>query len=622
MKQLLGDTARRMAAGCGMLRGVRHVARTPTPRKSVTCAYGPEVTIPVREGGGTALATGEGPAARRAVFPAQFSIAMPSLFATPRCLAALLALVALSPAALAQAPDLDGVWQSSGYGVVLDIEDGEGAVYQLTAVSRYETDAIVYEGLLLEESDNDEYVPLGVFSREGDTVTLTTPDETEITFAPIAAIPDRPITEATDDPVATFDVFWTAIDEHFSFFGLHPDIDWQAVYDQARPLVTDQTSDEDLFELLAQMLAPLADGHGGLVAEDEGWGFDPNPPTRSVWMAERADEVLATVASSMDDGELAILPNGLMAVGTIDESVGYLALFGFMGYAEAPLDEAAAFAEALDAILAEAQDLDALVIDLRLNPGGFDHLGRVLAGRFVSEEVVAFQKQARIGGPDVFADLAPRLVTPAGVPFLDKPVAVLTSGLTWSAAEVQALTLRGLPNVLLVGEPTGGAFSNQFDVALPNGWDLSLSNERYVSRDGDAFEGVGVPPDVLEVPSEAALDAGRDNVLERALAEIAARLPTSGEADAHGPSLRLAPPAPNPFSATTRLSFEVPTAGPVSVTVYDALGRLVATPLTDVSLAAGPHSVALDAEGLPSGTYLVRLIAGGKTATRRMTRLR
>ncbi|MEL7363366.1 MAG: S41 family peptidase, partial [Bacteroidota bacterium] len=489
--------------------------------------------------------------------------------------------------------DLDGIWESLGYGVVLDIEDGEGAVYQLTAVSRYETDALVYDGLLLEEGDNGEAVPVGVFSRAGDVVTLTTPDGTEIDFVTIEAVPDRPITEATDDPVATFEVLWHAIDQHFSFFDLRPDVDWQAVYDEARPLLDAQTSDEDLFELLAAMLAPLGDGHGGLVAEDEGWGFDPRPPIRSLWMAERIEEVLGAIASTLDDGELELLPNGLMEVGTIGAetpgaSVGYLATFGYMGYAEAPFDEAAAFAEALDGVLADAQDLDALILDLRFNPGGFDHLGRVLASRFVDQEYVAFQKQARVGGPDVFADLAPRLIAPEGVPFVGKPVVVLTSGLTWSAGEVQALTLRGLPNVLLVGEPTGGAFSNQYEVALPNGWDLTLSNERYVSRDGEQFEYVGVPPDVFEVPSEAALDEGRDNVLERALAEIAALLPTAGEPDALPETgVRLDPAYPNPFADTATLAFHLATAETVSVEVLDLLGRRVAQPLDRAALPAG-----------------------------------
>jgi hypothetical protein len=292
-----------------------------------------------------------------------------------------------------------------------------------------------------------------------------------------------------------------------------------------------------------------------------------------------------------------------------------------MGYADAPFDEEAAFAEALDDVLADAQDLDALVLDLRLNPGGFDHLGRVLARRLVEEEHVAFQKQARIGGPGEFSDLAPRTVAPEGIPFVDKPVAVLTSGLTWSAAEVQALTLRGLPNMLLVGEPTGGAFSNQFDVALPNGWELSLSNERYVSRDGEQFEGTGVPPDVLEVPSEAALDAGRDNVLERALAELAA-LPTAGEPDAALPAeLRLDAAYPNPFAATTSLAFHLPDAGAVTAEVFDLLGRRVAQPLDRAALAAGQHTVTLDGATLPSGVYLVRLQTATTTRTRRVTRL-
>ena len=50
------------------------------------------------------------------------------------------------------------------------------------------------------------------------------------------------------------------------------------------------------------------------------------------------------------------------------------------------------------------------------------------------------------------------------------PVYLLTSDVTLSAAEVFALYMRALPNVVHVGGTTRGAFSDMIEKPLPNGW--------------------------------------------------------------------------------------------------------------------------------------------------------
>ncbi len=78
---------------------------------------------------------------------------------------------------------------------------------------------------------------------------------------------------------------------------------------------------------------------------------------------------------------------------------------------------------------------------------------------------------------------------------------------------------------------------------------------------------------------------------------------------------------PNPFAARTTLRFGVAEAGPVRLTVYDVLGREVAR-LAEGTMEAGPQRVTFEASGLPAGVYLVRLEAGDRVETRRITRLR
>jgi hypothetical protein len=78
---------------------------------------------------------------------------------------------------------------------------------------------------------------------------------------------------------------------------------------------------------------------------------------------------------------------------------------------------------------------------------------------------------------------------------------------------------------------------------------------------------------------------------------------------------------PNPFNPTTVVRYEVPVAGNVQLTVYDVLGREVAT-LVNETEPAGIHEVRFDAVGLASGVYLYRMQAGGFVQTRSMMLMR
>jgi hypothetical protein len=74
---------------------------------------------------------------------------------------------------------------------------------------------------------------------------------------------------------------------------------------------------------------------------------------------------------------------------------------------------------------------------------------------------------------------------------------------------------------------------------------------------------------------------------------------------------------PNPFNPATVISYDVPSAGLVSLKVYDLLGREVRTLVNEVQPAAS-HSVVFDAAGLSAGVYLYRLQMDANVETRRM----
>lgn len=75
---------------------------------------------------------------------------------------------------------------------------------------------------------------------------------------------------------------------------------------------------------------------------------------------------------------------------------------------------------------------------------------------------------------------------------------------------------------------------------------------------------------------------------------------------------------PNPFNPTTQIGYSLPEPANVTLTVYNALGRRVAT-LVDTRQAAGQYDVRFRADGLSSGIYFYRLTAGSYQKVRSVT---
>ncbi len=94
------------------------------------------------------------------------------------------------------------------------------------------------------------------------------------------------------------------------------------------------------------------------------------------------------------------------------------------------------------------------------------------------------------------------------------------------------------------------------------------------------------------------------------------------EKDARPAAVVMEQSYPNPFRDRTLIAFTLDAPRPVTLRVFDALGRAVALLADGSVLAAGPHRVDWDASAQSSGVYLVRLEAGGEVRTQTLTLLR
>ncbi len=102
-----------------------------------------------------------------------------------------------------------------------------------------------------------------------------------------------------------------------------------------------------------------------------------------------------------------------------------------------------------------------------------------------------------------------------------RPVAVLMDGDCFSATDVFLGGFKGLPNVTLVGEPSGGGSGRAVGAVLErSGLRVRISTMASFRSDGRLYDGRGVEPDLLVPPKATDLIGRTDAVLDAALRRL------------------------------------------------------------------------------------------------------
>ncbi|MBL8755571.1 MAG: hypothetical protein JNK15_19900 [Planctomycetes bacterium] len=153
----------------------------------------------------------------------------------------------------------------------------------------------------------------------------------------------------------------------------------------------------------------------------------------------------------------------------------------------------------IDERIDAASNGDALVLDLRSNLGGRWLRAQQLVERFLPEPidlvlVPAHPTSTWFGLFDV--EMFVRSEWHPRPPRFTRPLVVLTSALTGSAAEHAARVLQRHAGALVVGERTAGAEAAIQEVHGPDGGVLRFGSMRIVDRTGVGLQSGGVVPDV------------------------------------------------------------------------------------------------------------------------------
>jgi len=304
------------------------------------------------------------------------------------------------------------------------------------------------------------------------------------------------------DPLTQFEHLWRAVDEQYAYFELKG-IDWDSVHTVYRTRIHDNMTDQALFDVLADMLYVLRDGHVNLSSPfDRSRNWD--------WYLDYPANFNHTLVYRNYLGKDYRITEPLHH--TVIDSVLYVyyASFG------STISQAH-----LDLLMERASGLRGLIIDIRHNGGGISGNADRLASALTAEKRLYGRSRIKTGpGHDAFSGWSDRHISPRSGKVFTGPVVVLCNRNAYSTSSRFALMMHALPHVTIMGDQTGGGGGIPVFGELPNGWVYRLSATQMVDPAGNHIED-GVPVDIQVALDPADEASGIDTIIEEALKRLA-----------------------------------------------------------------------------------------------------
>ena len=162
----------------------------------------------------------------------------------------------------------------------------------------------------------------------------------------------------------------------------------------------------------------------------------------------------------------------------LDENIGYVMVFDFMG------DAIEGVKEAIEAF--KAADVKGMILDLRSNGGGLLEASVQLADLILPEGNVVSVK-TKYGYEEQY---------PIDNEYYDVPLVLLVNGYSASASEIVAGAIRDSGEGTIIGTKTFGKGVVQSVIPFPDGSALKITNARYYTPSGECIHEVGIQPHV------------------------------------------------------------------------------------------------------------------------------
>jgi len=194
--------------------------------------------------------------------------------------------------------------------------------------------------------------------------------------------------------------------------------------------------------------------------------------------------------------------------GVLENNIGYIRITTF----DEPTDED--FEKALDELIKE-KEVEALVLDLRFNPGGLLDSVVEIADELLGKTVITYT-QTKDGEREYYN---------SGNSMVDIPLVVLINEGSASASEILAGAIKDTERGVLVGEKSFGKGIVQRIIPLEDGSGFKLTVSEYFTPDNLNIHGIGIEPDVTIELNEKSMEEGLygmefyddDNQLQRAV---------------------------------------------------------------------------------------------------------
>ncbi|MEL7339123.1 MAG: S41 family peptidase, partial [Bacteroidota bacterium] len=283
----------------------------------------------------------------------------------------------------------------------------------------------------------------------------------------------------------------------------HKSVDWEEVYARYQPQFAEPMLADSAFARLSQMMAELRDIHIQFSRSGQAFQFEK----RSLYAANTPKLARSYLEPIHYDN------NRILYADLAGTRIAYLQIQSFAGsvnnYTDFPTET----------IVSSLVNKTGLIIDLRDNPGGKEDFALDFASRFISEPTAYKKTRSRLGAnSSQFSPWQTQGMVPVEPISVDYPIILLTNRGCYSAAESFVLMMRALPNVWVLGDTTGGATGHPIAEHLPNGWRYTIPSVQVAQLDGQLIEDIGLAPDSVIWMDEASLRAGKDLILEAAMA--------------------------------------------------------------------------------------------------------